>query len=168
MWVLYILFAISRVGSPTESPHDFHVSNTDIVYRTATSSLEITVHLFVDDVEIALDAYSDEPLYLCTDRERPEAVDLVEEYLRDKFQCLVESKTLEFTFLGKEQDDDLQSMWCYLEIEKVPLPHSLEIRNSLLTEVYDDQKNIVNIGIDSQKKQYLLFDDKTHIKTITL
>lgn len=166
MWVFNILLVFVLIASPDAPPHDFHVSNTDIVYRTTTRSLEITVHLFVDDVELALKAYTDKPIYLSTDKEIPGAIALLVEYLRDKLECVVENNPLDYTFLGKEQGDDMQSMWCYLVVEKIPLPGSLEIRNSLLTEVYDDQKNIVNIGIDNQKKQYLLFDDKIQVKTV--
>ena len=168
MWFALItsIFTVSIL--PFTGVHDFHVSNMEVTYRTATKSLEVTLHLFVDDVELALEAYTKDPLHLCTELETPEAGRFLEAYLREHLVFTVNGNKVAYDFLGKEPGEDILSMYCYLELKGIDRAESLGIMNSLLTEVYSDQKNIVNIGVDREKRQYILFDDRTQSKEVKL
>ena len=149
--------------------HDFHVSNTEITYRSAKGTMEVTIHLFIDDMELALAGMTDETLHLCTDEEIPSAEHYLEQYLTEHFAVTgSDGKHYRYEFLGKEAGEDLQSMYCYIEIFDVPAGARLVISNSILVEIFRDQKNIVNLGVDKAKRQYLLFDDDTMTKEVTL
>ena len=41
--------------------------------------------------------------------------------------------------------EDLSSFWIYLYIENAPPLNAISIENRLLTDLYDDQQNQVNI-----------------------
>ncbi|MFT7603922.1 MAG: hypothetical protein ACI8VT_001490, partial [Saprospiraceae bacterium] len=62
-----------------------------------------------------------------------------------------------FEFIGKEQSEDLQAVWCYLEVTNIKFFNSIEVTNSLLMEVFEDQKNIVHIKAPDNKQGYFLF-----------
>ena len=76
-------------------------------------------------------------------------------------------ENVDYTFLGKEVSEDLQAVWCYLEIENINSIKELKIKNQLLTSLFDDQKNIVSITSTAEgRKGYFLFDKKTFEDTV--
>jgi hypothetical protein len=52
------------------------------------------------------------------------------------------------------------AVWCYLEIEGLKNLSFLDIENKILTEVFNDQKNIVDFTVDKKKKHFTIFDNK--------
>ena len=58
--------------------------------------------------------------------------------------------------MGKEESEDLIAIWCYLEKTEIKELHSVAIKNSLLTEIYDDQKNMVSFHGRGIKKYFLM------------
>ncbi len=142
-------------------PHDFHVSRCEIVYRTATQSLEIVQHIYVDDLELALKEDFEGPIHLCTELEIDSAETLVKEYISQHFALSTGSGPIKLTFLGKETGDEPLGMWVYLEATNVTLTGELTISYNLLCEFFDDQKNIVSFQIDNNKKQMFLLDKNT-------
>ena len=53
---------------------------------------------------------------------------------------------------------DLLGMWCYLQVDGVDAPRQIKVRNDLLLDVFDDQKNILNIVGPAGKRSTLLFE----------
>lgn len=149
--LVVLLFA----GMPAK--HEFHVSKCLIEYRAEEKTLQISLHLFVDDVEEALRKQGADQLFLCTDKESAQAMIYVERYLQQRFQLKIDGKLRPFKVLGKEPSDDLIGMWCYLEITDLQPFQQLTIKNAVLTEVFSDQKNLVNIVHANKKKSSLLF-----------
>lgn len=142
--------------------HPFHVSKALVEYNAREKVLQVSMHLFVDDLEEALRQEGAEALYLCTDREAPDADQLLEAYLSRRFSCILDGKPRKFAFLGKEPSEDLLGAWCYLEIASVPPPKKLEIHNSVLTELFEDQKNIVHLIMPGlRERTYLLSRKQT-------
>ncbi|NNK76327.1 MAG: hypothetical protein HKP42_09740, partial [Maribacter sp.] len=124
--------------------HKFYVSVTNINYSEKNQALQITSRVFIDDFEqVILERYNVET-HLATDSETPLADEYVEKYLRTKFLMYINGEQIKYTFLGKQYDNDV--MICYLEIPDVDLStmKSIGVENELLTDLFDEQQNVVH------------------------
>lgn len=134
--------------------HPFYFSLTQIDHNPETQSLEITLKLFTTDIEQALEASGTGRLFLGEEKEVAEADRYIETYVRDHLELKVDGQLLEYKFLGKEVELDV--VWCYVEVLSVPELKQLEIKNTLLLEMFDEQQNVVQIKVGNQKKSALL------------
>ena len=99
--------------------HPFHVSVVDIKYKEDQKALQISIRIFLDDLEKTLGAYSGNSGLDITDEGSWEFVDeQLKKYLFEHLK-LSDHKgaTLKMNHVGAEIEKD--AMWCYLEIEKV-------------------------------------------------
>jgi hypothetical protein len=80
---------------------------------------------------------------LGTDHEPPQADSLLFRYILKNFQVRLDGQSRRPVFIGKEVELDVT--WCYVEIEHVDDFTILEITNKMLTELFEDQSNIVNV-----------------------
>lgn len=136
--------------------HEFHLSKSVVAYSAPDQALQITLHLFIDDLEAALRAQGKDKLFICTDKEAETAEEAIYEYIQQNFQFEINQERKSYEFIGKEPSEDLQAVWCYLEIPSVTALQEMTIKNSILTEMFADQKNIVNIVGPNKKKSYLI------------
>lgn len=137
--------------------HKFYVSVTQIDYSEKEAALQVTSRIFIDDMELLLKERYGIVAGLATADESQAVDEYLEKYLRSKFVLRVNGQEAAFTFLGKRFDNDI--LVCYMEIPEVPLAtlSSLEVQNELLTELFEDQKNIVHMRIGDQKRSFVLF-----------
>jgi len=156
---LFIWTLANATTLPIVPAHDFHISKCQIEYSVETEALQITLHLYLDDLEEALKQQGADKMFLCTDKEHEKAEKYLFRYLQQQFKLIVNEagENAEFEFVGKEQSEDLQAVWCYLEVTNVSSFSSLEVTNSLLMEIFDDQKNIVQVMAPGKKQGYFLF-----------
>jgi hypothetical protein len=146
--------------------HPFHVSKCLIHYRPAKQSLQMSLHIFLDDLELALAQRGHDKLFLCTDKEAEQAESYLISYLRETFQLKLNGADRAFSFEGKEISDDLAAVWCYLEVKPLTQLKSLELRYSLLMDTYDDQKNLANIDLPGQDTGTLLFSKGRELRRV--
>lgn len=170
--VLFLILSFASTSQAASRPlplvnHQFHVSKCQIDYSSQEQALQITLHLFIDDLEAALQLQGAENLYICTPKEHKKAEKYIGRYLKQHFNLVVNEATVDYDFLGKEQSDDLQAVWCYLEIPNVNQLNSLEITNSLLMEAFEDQKNIVQFKNANGKQGYFMFQKGAETDKVT-
>ncbi len=139
--------------------HKFYVSVTNISYSEKDRALQITSRIFIDDLEDLLLERYEIHARLATELEFESAEEYIEKYLKQKITFQINGKERSFHFLAKKYDNDV--MICYLEIPDVDLENteSIEIRNELLTDVYDDQQNVVHFKINGKKKSFVLIKE---------
>jgi len=77
--------------------------------------------------------------------------------LEQQFKINVDDQDIKFDFIGKETSEDLAAVWCYLEVPHLKSIKKMTISNSILMDIFDDQKNIVNIVGPNQERGYFLF-----------
>ena len=143
---LSLLFYVASFSLQHISPlHDFHVSKCLIEYNPTEQAIQISLHMFIDDLEYALEQKGHKGLFLCTPKEKENANKILTAYLTRKLSLEVNNSKPTFEFIGKEVSDDLSGVWCYLEITNIKELKALSVHNSLLLEVFDDQKNIVSL-----------------------
>lgn len=158
---LMLVLPSSKADTAIPAMHEFHLSKCLIEYNEAEQALQISMHLFVDDLEDALRLQGKDKLQIGTPKEDPKADEYVENYLADHFRLIVNGNEVKHNFLGKEPGEDPLSLWCYIEITGINKLGSLQIKNSLLIETFEDQKNLVSvIGPDKVKGYFILEKDK--------
>lgn len=136
------------------SVHKFYVSVMQIDHVPSKKRVEITSRIFIDDLEKALTKKYNKNINLTSSRELPDADVLIEGYLKEKVKIFINNKPQNITFLARELEGDVLILYTKIAISKKI--NTFEIYNSLLTEVYQDQQNIVHTNINSNKKSILL------------
>ena len=133
--------------------HKYYVTITEAEYNSKNQSFEISIKFIGHDLEDALETARVPNLYLGTEKENDKANEYLQEYIEKKFQLIADDKNLKFNFVGKEINND-DFIYCYLASEKVGLPKKVEIKNSLLVEVFNEQANTVYLKVGDIKKTY--------------
>lgn len=139
--------------------HPFHASITQCTYNPETKSLEISMRLFTDDLENAIgEELSPEP------SSRTDS--LIARYINSNFSyATTEKLDLHTIYLGRQIDFDLT--YVFLEIPSFPLKDAYYVRQTVFFDRFDDQTNIVNVGI-GEKSGSGYFTKGETIKTIRL
>ena len=155
-----LLLVFMGMWGHSTSAHDIHISKCDIKHNTEENALQITLHIFIDDLELSLSNQGINDLFILTEREREDVDEIVEQYIYEHLSIVVDGEELLPNYLGKEISDDLMAAWCYLEVPEVDRFQEMEIIYDVLMELYNDQRNIVTVKRDRDRKAYLLFDIK--------
>ena len=139
--------------------HKFYVSVTNISYSEKDRSLQITSRIFIDDFEeVLLERFGFES-HLATDTESKQANEYIEKYLKTKFLMFIDGEQRQYNFLGKKYDNDI--MICYLEVLELDIDEvkTIEVQNELLTDLFDEQQNVVHFKIKGKKKSFVLIKE---------
>lgn len=147
----FLLFMLNN----TEA-HPFYVSVTQIDYKEKT--LQITLKIFIEDLEKALNTAGKPSLNLGEKSEIKESEQYIQEYLKGKFRVTINNTPQMYSYVGKEEEND--AVWVYLEISTIENVNSLEVYNSIITEQYSEQTNLVHTNIDGTKKSLILNKNK--------
>lgn len=150
-WIVFLLWPI--LGTT----HEFHLSKCTTHFDADENALQISLLLFIDDLEEALRRQGADHLKLCTAQESEKAEAAMQTYLQKHFIIKIDGISQKLNFIGKEPSEDLQAVWCYFEITNVKSMEKVEFINNILLEVFDDQKNLVNFTVPGKKNEYMLF-----------
>lgn len=154
----YILFAGIPAWACTKEEHDIHVSLCEIRWNEESSAFEVSIKIYIDDLELALSKEGAQGLFIGTAKETDDADDHVTAYLRKHFRIELDGVLLEPEFLGKELSDDLLAVWCYVEYNSIAgRSKKCVLSNDILFEVYEDQRNIMDIRMTRSHKAYSIF-----------
>jgi hypothetical protein len=147
------------MAAPAPASHPFHVSVTEMTYNALDSTLEVSVKLFTDDLEAALEARYQQSLHLGLDDEDPDADVYLALYLREQLSVKAEgTDPLVQRFHGKQFEEDVT--WCYLSLPMAQLPRTLYVHDALLTDQFQDQRNLVHLQLGPQRKSLMLHRGK--------
>jgi hypothetical protein len=164
--LIFLTMLAQNLESPKDLPavsdHAFHLSKTDIIFQPKDKTVQITMHLFIDDLEIALEKQGKKSLMVGTEKEKTGVNDLIVNYLQQNFNLTINNKKQPIAFVGKETTADRQALWIYLEVRNVKNISALSVENKVLMEVHADQKNMVQIIVPSKKANaFVLEKNKT-------
>lgn len=153
---LFFTFIISFLSFT--SIHKYYISVTQVNYVKEKKSVQITSRIFIDDLENLLIERYDENLKLGDDTQSDVVDGYIERYLKDKIKFKINTLDVNFIFLGKEYDGDI--VRCYLEIENVSNIASIEIKNQVLFDLFEEQQNMIKLKINSKNKSFMLSSQK--------
>ena len=134
--------------------HEFYVSLTEIRYNPESERMEVSLRIFPNDMDQALMDHYGIASALLTELEPPAADSLLEIYLQELFRIELDGAALPLSYLGKEAESDV--MWCYMESNVVKKPHKILVNNAILTELFEDQVNIIQVYVGKWNRGMLL------------
>ncbi len=149
------------------SAHKFYVSVTHVNYAEKDKSVQIISRIFIDDLEDLLEERYHIKPKLATKDEHEKAAFYIEKYVMQHFLVEINGKPTKLNFLGKEYEDDVVK--CYLETDK-KVKHkkikTIQIKNTMLFELFEEQQNIIHIKLKNKRKSFMLMkeNDKALLK----
>nr|MCH9659536.1 hypothetical protein [Bacteroidota bacterium] len=99
----------------------------------------------------------DKTLVLGVDTEGEKGADLIKKYTLQKFSMKVNGAPVNLNYLGHEYDNDLVKL--FIEVDDVSELKSVTVSNSMLTEVFEEQQNIVHVKRYKKRKSLVLDGD---------
>ncbi len=130
------------------SPHKYYVSVTELYLNK--NNIQVIIRMFPDDIENSLKDFYGLQFDLMSIQARP----LVRTYIDEHFQMKINDLPVYFRLEGITQEDGFFIV--LLQADKPKQINMLCVTNSVLTEMFDEQKNIVHVLSDQQKKSFIL------------
>lgn len=155
---IFLLFSLIYSLSAFTSAHKYYLSITEIEYAEEQKSLQIISRIFVDDFQKLLQTRYDESVELIRGKNNQQTNLYIERYFEDKLKIEINNKTLPLKFIGKRYEDDL--IICYFEATDVENFDKVSVTNLILTDLYQEQKNLIHFKKDEETKSLMLMKDK--------
>jgi hypothetical protein len=156
--MLLLISIIFWICLSIQPAHEFHTSLAQIQYNKTSHSFEVSLRVFTDDLEAALTRENKNQKVSIADAKVADP--LIEKYVNKHLGILnKQNQKQPMTFVGKEIEVDVT--WIYIEISSTGDLGGLRIQNSILTELFDDQVNIVNLNYLRKTSTYLFKDGQT-------
>jgi hypothetical protein len=159
-----LFFLVLQIHAPSaflcnESAHPIHVSMCELNYNETSSSFQVSLKIFIDDLELSMKQEGYPPLNLGSVKEDTLAQEHLLSYLNKYFFIEIDGQKLVPKFVGKEISEDFLAVWCYIEYPAViARGQKCTLTNSVLLDMYNDQKNIMNISMGKTQKDYAILD----------
>ena len=147
-----VLVLFPLIAASTD--HKFYVSTTNVEYVAESGTIQMISKIFTEDIEDVLQVRFGPHVSLDTDNETEKDLELLQNYIKQKFKVSVNGVPVAFEFLGQEYETDIVK--CYLEIVDVPELHTLEFENKILMDLFDDQKNIIHVKTPNSRRSIVL------------
>lgn len=154
IFIKNLMFALGLACAPTV--HDIHISVVEFDFYP--NRIELTVKTFLDDLQLAVGLVPGQEL----PKDYTSSDELIITYLKKSIQVSINDEDQEYIISDISAASD--AVWISIDME-VPALDSLnkiEIENTFLTELYDDQKNIIKFNLNDKKETELLDVKKTH------
>lgn len=153
MKIKFILLFLGLSLSSYTAVHKFYVSVTEIEYNEKAESLQIISRVFTDDFEDLLKKRYDKNIIL-GEKETADVNSYIKKYLEQKLQIEVNLKKVDINYLGKEYENDMVIL--YLEVSNVNDLQSIKVRNTVLMDLYEEQKNLIHVEYRKKIKSMIL------------
>lgn len=150
---LYLLLLLLFVTA-SFSTHQFYVSIYQINYAPEKKMLQITSRIFTDDLNDALFKKHKQRTHIGEAGESSGDVVLMKKYLLEQFSVKVNGSLQTLHFLSHESEDNV--IICYFNAKSIAKIKTIEIRNTALLELFDDQQNIIQANVSGKKQNLLL------------
>ncbi|MCF4102408.1 hypothetical protein L1I30_12085 [Gillisia sp. M10.2A] len=153
--VLLLMLSLSSFTTKhTNDYHKFYISVTEVEYNQKNKSLQIISRVFIDDLEKLLQKRYDKSLMLSSKDEKEAVTTYLKKYLDQKLQIEVNGVPVAVKYIGKEYEDDMALI--YLEVTDVSELKSIKVKNAILTDMFEEQKNLVHIEYRGETKSMIL------------
>lgn len=145
--------------------HPLHVSVTEIKFDPKDKELEITARIFLDDLEEAIRQERKQASLDITNPGGGLTIDqLVGTYLATRLSVKVDGKAFPIKYLGHEIEGDAIVVYAYAPgVKKLK---TIEVHHSSITEVYEDQSNLVHVLVGEKTRSLRLMRDSTDGKIV--
>ncbi len=151
---LYYLCLLLVIPMMAFGVHKHYISLTKVDYIEEKKVVQVTMKFFIDDIELALENRNGQQMELTTKDEHKMANKYLEIYIREKFKVWINEEEKEYTYLGKEYENN--EVFFYLELENISDIKTIEIQNSMLFEEFEEQQNYIKLSVKNIRKTFIL------------
>ena len=144
-----------------ENRHPLHVSTTEVNFNSKEKSLEISCRIFTDDFENILAKKFNTKTDLSKPSMQKAMDELIKKYIAAHLSFNVDGKIKKANYIGFEIDHEATNV--YIEIVDVNSFKTLNVSNTLLYDLFDDQMNILHVENGGTRKSA-----RTNYPTATL
>lgn len=139
--------------------HPIHVSIAEIDHNAEAKALQITLRIFIDDLEVSIRNKVNSPeMDLLNPGGSKNTDQLVKDYLAEVLKLKVDKKAVQTNYLGHEIEGP--AMICYIEVPNVKKFKSIEVTNKAILETHEDQSNLINVNYKEKVKSLRLTNEK--------
>jgi hypothetical protein len=135
--------------------HAFHLSRTTLNYDSPSMTYQLTLHIFIDDLTKCLEKKGYKNLNIGSKSESKLTDEALEKYIKEKV-VLMDGKPIAIEYIGREFSEDGIALYCYFETKEVAYAKNLSVKNALLMELFEDQKNIIDVTKDKKRVGQML------------
>lgn len=150
----FILFLTLLVFTSFKPAHKFYVSVTEVEHNEKKQSLQIISRVFIDDFENVLNLRYGQEITLDPQSETAGAEEFIKKYLEQKLHIEVNGEGATINYLGKEYENDM--LVFYIEASGVRDVKNVLVRNSVLMDLFEEQKNLVHVKVKGKTKSMVL------------
>jgi len=143
--ILLLLVALPLLGA---TAHKYYFSVTQADYDAKDHALKMVTRVFYDDLQKVFQERYDKSIKLDG---------YIERYFNQKFIVKINGKERRLNYIGHK--DEMDYVVCFIEVTDVQNPKSISIENTLLMDLFQDQKNVVHLNTGTTKKSFLLTRD---------
>jgi len=140
--------------------HPFHVSISEMAYNQETKTIEISVRMFLDDLELTLVDKHSESINVLDPDQKPKLDKWVKDYLEENLKIWVNDYQTEYNYLGSEIEG--LALWTFLEINEVDQLRLIGIENNIMIEKFEDQIQLVHFSKEDQVRSLKLYKDHSY------
>jgi hypothetical protein len=137
----------------TLQAHEVHTSSAEVEYNAKSQKLEVSLTVFVDDLELALMRHSERLMSL----EKTPASELdaqIQAYLGKTFIVTeVTGKTAKIEWVGRETEDaktDAPTVTLFFEVPLVACLSGVTLRHEVFCDLFKDQLNLLHLRRGAQ------------------
>jgi hypothetical protein len=162
----FVFCVMSALTTSSTLAHQFHTSVAELDWNADSGRWEVSVRIHASDLELALDRQFGRKLNI----ESSGATEWIQKYVQSRFQIVSQdaveklalpvdrtsksanetANTSQIDWVGQEVEGGW--MWLYFELAQPDSKQPLALVSQLLTEINEDQNNIVSIRNATRKR----------------
>ena len=147
--------------------HPMHISVTNMEYNNEKQAFDISVKMFTDDFEKALDYKYGIKANIGKDNEIDDLSGYFSKYAKENLLFFLDGKNnigTQVKFLKKEMN--FEATWLYFELKTDRKIKDVKIKTTFLNDLYPDQKNLLifTYGEFQEGFQFRSYDDFEEIE----
>jgi hypothetical protein len=132
--------------------HPVHVSVTNLEIQSENNSISLSFKVFTDDFQSIIDQLYNVKVDLNENGNYDLNKEHIDNYLEDNFTLIDNGKELIFTNTGIKTNDE--AVWFFYKTTINKDLKSIVIRNSLMLDLYPDQKNLLILKYGKIERGY--------------
>lgn len=140
--------------------HPLHVTLTSIDIDENSNMVNITIKVFSDDFETVLRNHSGKEINLNAENENNEVNTIISSYINESFSIFFDNKKADLNYISKKNNHEATWISFYASLKDYD---QFIIKNKILLDLYEDQKNLIILRNGSKEKGYNLDFKKREI-----
>ena len=145
---MHKLIVLAVILSIMGFKHPMHVTVTEVEFDKTSRTVEMSMHVFSDDLEKYLKLIERDEELDITELSMEAKDQLLNAYFVEQVSLKINGKDFTPSYLGHKVEGD--AIWVFLEVQNIKKIKILEITNTTLFDLYDDQANLIHFEYEGE------------------